>query len=314
MTQSSPQASMLFAVAQQQFDHFHLGLVYEQSQVVMGIAEGAKRDQWGYGAKGVSRFCQSLFDSGFDGFVVIATDASEQQKRQLARKFSGHKLILLNLDDTRAGFVKSIHAKELRYYLYYQWARMFLHPQTLFLLTDIRDVYFQENPFGQRFWKDIDTTADLFFFAESDSIVIGNSTFTSSWVRNCFGRSELERLSNRPVLCSGTTFGTTNAIRSYSKLMIDFMASPPRAECRKPIHDQVFHNFLHYNGLFGVRTRVFAQGEGPANNIGQQPTYKFFDEVSKKVLNRDGTASALVHQFDRYEQLRKLSKQMISSQ
>ena len=77
--------------------------------------------------------------------------------------------------------------------------------------------------------------------------------------------------------------------------------------------DQGFHNYLYYtNKLRNVAAihsiRVFPQGRGIINNLGALRKLALtdlgvYDNVTKTVLNWDGTLSPVVHQWDRDKEL-----------
>lgn len=297
------------SVSSSPFDHFALETVAEPTQVVMGVSEGAKSDPRGYGVKGIMKFAKSLFDTGFDGYVVIATDHFSKVAPAVVEMIRSQydiekRLILINVDDYRIGFLHDMHPKELRYYLYALWSAKFTGEGTKVLITDVRDVVFQNNPFDRVYWAEAERDKDLFFFYESEAITLGNSDYNSKWIKRCFGQDVLSELYDNYVICSGTTVGTAKSIERYSRRMVLEMASNQWTKCRRDTHDQIFHNYLYAKGEFGP-VQVFRQGHGPANSIGKTPKYDFIDPASSTVLNEDGTPSALVHQYDRHVPVRE---------
>lgn len=287
------------------FQHQAIPLVPYATTVIMGVAEGSARDPRGYGLEGLLRFGQTLYHTGFDGFMIIATDLPESgpEMETLAKVFNEKKAYFLNVNLFRVGRFVDLTAKELRYYMYRYWASQFLNEDTKIIITDVRDALFQENPFDSVYWEDSPPETNLWLFQESPIMNLGNSSFNSQWLSTCFGGDFLGQVRNELVLCSGTSAGSPSAIVKYATGMINEMSSPERLQkCHRPIHDQAFHNYLYYNGnlsKYGLNIHVFEQGKGPANNIGKKPVYDFFSE-NFYVLNQDGVNSALVHQYDRH--------------
>lgn len=81
--------------------------------------------------------------------------------------------------------------------------------------------------------------------------------------------------------------------------------------------DQGYQNFLYYNGYFNTpngNATLFAQGYGPVNTIGAMNGFRVPDHMKGPldtfwhardkdgyVINYDGTRSACVHQWDRWD-------------
>lgn len=289
----------MVALNDAQFDHYALHTETRAVNVVMGYAEGAAKDPRGYGKVGLSKFILSLVNTGFSGYIILATDASADIQQYLINRFSEHKLVLFSVSDLRIGFLRDLHPKELRYYMYNQWSRVFDHPDSRVFVTDVRDVFFQANPFDSLYWNESAVGTELFFFEEP--VPISGSKFNSDWIKACFGKDVLNQIEMQTVLCSGTSAGSPRAIQNYTATMVTEMALPSRKNCRNPIHDQSFHNFLYYTNRFGYPAHLFAQGEGPAINLAIEPSYAYFENAT--VLNKDGNPAALVHQYDRQPQV-----------
>jgi hypothetical protein len=285
-----------------------LPVVHNSVNVVFGVAEGAKRDPRGYGVPGLVKFAKSLFATGFDGIVVIASDALELISRDLQRIFGDKRIFVFDIAQYRVGRLKDLHAKELRYHLYREWAMRFTNESTRIMLTDVRDVYFQENPFSDVYFTNVPDDTNLYLFEESEKKTLGTSEHCGKWIDTCFGAQVTERLYDKKIICSGTSMGSPQGIVGYTTVMLNEMASPQSLKkCHSPLHDQAFHNVLYYDGVFekefeNLNIHVFQQGDGPANNIGISPVYKNFIQ-GDTVLNRNGIPSALVHQYDRHPSL-----------
>lgn len=293
----------------QKLSSIALPIIADPVDVIFGVAEGVSKDPKGYGVPGLTKFMGSLFRTGFDGYVIIATDglSDHHTKTQFMKKFGREKVFFLDVGHYRVGRFQNLHAKELRYYLYRRWASQFVHNETRILVTDVRDVYFQKNPFDSHYFPEETQGRDLYLFEESEAKTLGTSAHCGKWIQTCFGRDVLTEIGDKRILCSGTSMGSPSGLITYTSMMLDAIASPQSLEnCHTPLHDQAFHNYLYYQGMLSKKLsiHVFQQGEGPANNIGISPVYANAIDVENKVLyNRDGYPSALVHQYDRHEPL-----------
>ncbi len=158
------------------------------------------------------------------------------------------------------------------------------------LLTDLRDVAFQRDPFAE-------PVAGLELYLEDDSVRIGRDSFNTRWIRSLYGGDELERLRDKPVSCSGTVVGDGAAIRAYLQAMTAEIAGR-----RRPLgsHDQGIHNYLLHRGRLSPAT-VIANGTGRVLTLGKMRSYETAPDGA--VLNSDGTVPAILHQWDRHTEL-----------
>lgn len=110
--------------------------------------------------------------------------------------------------------------------------------------------------------------------------------------------------------------GERIAIESYLRAMV---AQFDETQCMVKGCDQGFHNYLYHSKLL-QRTKgvgkivIYEQGKGIINNLGLLRTkplrdWGLFDVESGKVLNWNGSLSAVVHQFDRDDELNKYVKE-----
>ena len=118
------------------------------------------------------------------------------------------------------------------------------------LLTDTRDVVFQNDLFKNKFKKSIN------FFLEGAKILKDNRN--SRWLKRTVGENDFEKIKRKTISCSGTTFGNYNQILKYSVLMKKYlMLHPYKRPLRHLIifkkvepYDQGIHNYLIYNNFF----------------------------------------------------------------
>jgi hypothetical protein len=90
-----------------------------------------------------------------------------------------------------------------------------------------RDTFFQLDPFlpfgpiAERVPK-----YDLQLFEENAKVKrIGKCVYNSLWIGRCFGKPALKELKENPVLCSGSTLGSYQAIDHYVSTMLKSMDS-----------------------------------------------------------------------------------------
>lgn len=178
----------------------------------------------------------------------------------------------------------------LRYGHYYEFIRELAADANQVLLTDLRDVVFQDDPFTR-------PLAGLEVFLEDPSHTIAAETFNRRWIQNLYGPGRLEVLAAKTVSCSGTVVGTREAILHYLKEMSEAITWR-----RRPLgpHDQGVHNHLLRSGRLGQVT-VVPNGHGRVLTMGGMK--EVIRDEGGWVLNADGSVPAVLHQYDRHRRL-----------
>jgi hypothetical protein len=165
------------------------------------------------------------------------------------------------------------------------------------LISDVRDVIFQRDPF------DFDLGDEVCVFLEDDRDRIRDCRFNTNWLKLGFGDGAVEEVGDNLVSCSGVTLGSYRAMMHYLEVMNEHLL---RLKSHPNGMDQGVHNYVLYKErLKGVR--VFANGRGPVLTMGKttdRPTR--FDERGR-VLNDDGTVPGVLHQYDRHVELGRLA-------
>ena len=153
-------------------------------------------------------------------------------------------------------------------------------------------------------------------FLEFAEFPIKKESINNGWIEGCFGRGKEGLLAPSPatraggrivrdnaISCSGTSMGTIAGMRRYLDTML---AEIKKKQCKSYGIDQGYHNFLLHSGRLGgeERTRRYPQGTGPINTVGliSDAALPLPRDRQGFVLNRDGSRSAVVHQWDRFWQ------------
>jgi len=183
----------------------------------------------------------------------------------------------------------------LRYLLY----RLFLAGpaaagvRQVFLL-DIRDVFFQRDPFDFKAPEE-----GLACFLEESDVTIGRCGVNSIWVRTCYGPSGLAAIADRGILCSGATLGERGAIERYLDAMIREIATV--AGRRFVPHqglDQACHNHIFYRSP-PAPFIAFENGAGPVIHLDHRPAGRLAFSPEGMLLGDDGQVIHVIHQWDR---------------
>jgi hypothetical protein len=155
------------------------------------------------------------------------------------------------------------------------------------MLTDVRDVLFQRDPFEFPF------DGTLCVFLEDGSTTIGTDWHTGPLVRNKYGLDALQEIESRPIACAGVTIGSIDSILHYLRGMID------ESTGLVDTLNQGIHNVLLYRGAFDP-IRVFRNDEGPVLTLGRVPPDALRFDDDGWLVNKHGTVPNVVHQYDRH--------------
>jgi hypothetical protein len=156
------------------------------------------------------------------------------------------------------------------------------------MLSDIRDVVFQSNPFEKYPEKDIE------FFAEP--ALIKDCVHNGPWYEKLFGKEELEKVGNQYILCAGTTLGRQHTIIKYIKSLILEIEKLEKSGKAHATCDQAVHNFIVYNEFF-ENYRINHNGQGLVSTMHHSKQLKF--DRQGRLLNDDGLPTPVIHQYDR---------------
>jgi hypothetical protein len=185
---------------------------------------------------------------------------------------------------------KTFNVYCLRYPLYYLYLARHQDKYARVMLSDVRDVVFQRDPF------DFEFEAGLYFFLEDDREPIKNCPYNSMWLRTGYGEDTLRELGEEVASCSGTTIGRTAAVMQYLELMVDHML---RLKSHPAGIDQGVHNYLLYKNEIQDVTLV-PNRRGPVFTMGKTVDLQTPFDAEGFVLNQDGTVAHVLHQYDRH--------------
>jgi hypothetical protein len=175
------------------------------------------------------------------------------------------------------------------------------------LITDVRDVIFQTDPF-------LSFDHELLVFEEPIKMLMtGEREFNAIWVERLFGTEALAQIGQFPILCSGTIMGTISAMIRY---LTEFEKLLYRArDVGIGGSDQGVHNYL-CRGTAKLTVQVSKNGTGPILTMTPAAKRGIDFEVSNsgEILGINGLPMPVLHQYDRHpELLALLTKQLFVS-
>jgi len=246
-----------------------------KNTLIFGLAAG-----YHYGD--VRPFLASLDQAGYSGDLVLFVS---ETTRDLDR-IQTHPVTVLPIERT-ADF-ENVPYNGLRYFSYLNHLESSRKYERI-LITDVRDVIFQRDPFSFPWPNGLNCTL------EDHNATIGGCPYNAHWVREHFGPEMLATLADKPVSCSGTTIGDHDAMIDYLRTMTNHLTPPPKAE-RMAGYDQAIHNVLIHTGQ--IKKLTVHKNNGPILTLGQTHGEPTTDETGN-VLNEAGVPAHIVHQYDR---------------
>jgi hypothetical protein len=185
---------------------------------------------------------------------------------------------------TAAALAAAISVRDIRrFFLYYRHLRSHGHAYENVMLTDVRDVIFQDDPFA------FDIGGVLNCYLEDMGATLGTEPYNRRWLRTAFGDAVADELRDRPIVCAGVTIGPTALVVDYLRVMVDHLL-------RLPVQttglDQAVHNYLLHSKRVPSALLV-PNGNGTVATLGITPA----DEVGPLL------GAAVLHQYDRHPEL-----------
>jgi hypothetical protein len=255
-------------------------------RLVLGAAVGFDVPQ-------VRVFVESLRATGYGGDVMLLI---RWPGIGVGRYLKRRGVDVTRVFQTRS-FTRSVHARRYAIYLDYMRPRMARYDQLM--ISDVRDVVFQRNPF------DGIAGPQCHFYLESAVRTIGQDPTNSRWVRGCFTAAEVAALADRRISCSGITIGGTTAVVAYLERMAARVAAMPMRIYREIGHgyDQAIHNFLVH--LDPAIDGILVENNGHIATMALEPRALYSLDGEAGIHAADGRLFPICHQYDRFPDILK---------
>ncbi|MDW8399643.1 MAG: hypothetical protein RMK90_13885 [Acetobacteraceae bacterium] len=251
----------------------------EGGTLVIGAAAG-------YGPRQVKAFVASL-RAVHDGPAAILTDRPEEIGPLLER-FGVDCL----LPAAPRGYAP--HPASARFLDALQAIESLYPAAETILLSDVRDVVFQADPFAP-------PPRRLSFFLEAEPLTLAQHGANLRWIAALAGAGLARMVADRPCICSGTLLGPRADMLRLIRQMLLLMAIPRAAVPAAFGADQAAVNLVAHLGL--AAEADILPNHGRVATIGMTPPDQLALDPAGVIRNPDGGASAIVHQYDRHPAL-----------
>ncbi|NVM05308.1 MAG: hypothetical protein HWN67_23525 [Candidatus Helarchaeota archaeon] len=253
----------------------------------------------------IKPFILSLRKSGYKGDVCFFVSEKNIQKHNYLRQY-GVKLVkskdeypfITDISDVnnilpKLPYNKMAHVCS-RFVMYYLYLSKYGKNYSKVMLTDVRDVIFQHNPFDFKFNK------GLCCFLEDKRVKINTSEINTKWIREGFGEKVLAEIGHNCISCAGITIGETSKIMNYLKKMVDYLTQGGGTS----INDQGVHNYLIYTNQLND-LELFENEKGPVLTLGQTKKGTIHFNNEGLIINDNGDVFNVIHQYEAHIELFK---------
>lgn len=265
---------------------------HEKKDLIMAVISN-------YTWEDVKPFFLSLEKSEFAGEVVLFIENINEQTQKILKDL---KLDMNLIPFQRVRLENIFNICDYRHYLYLNFLESMSHCYNNVLLTDVRDVYFQMNPFHAHWSEDCITVA-------KEPKMINDELWNTRWILNKFGYHIYAQLKDNIAICAGTTYGPASQILNYLKDMV-FHLFYNINYLPSMINDQAVHNYLVHTGK--IKPISFSDNfNGPIMTLNLESKTKIkINNERKQVLLKNGTVAPILHQYDRHPKIVNLIRNL----
>lgn len=234
-----------------------------------------------------------------DIFLLVEKEISQENTIKI--KNLGANLIFTTLTD----FLNT-PINNTRYLKFYEFVKEHHEEYGNILITDVRDVYFQGDPF-------LSTEKNSIFFAqeEEEKIIKEDIRFNSRWIQQTYGKEILEKIGNEKITCCGTVLGSSINCLSYLKFINDEILRfyRDKIESFGDMLDTAIHTYLFYTNPGILKNPQMKVNGDIFGTVGIT-----IQEFPEKILIREGKIEVngkkppVIHQYDRSEWLTSFIK------
>jgi len=291
------------------------------SSCVFGMA-------YGYSVESLSPFILSLRKTGYSGCILLgAKFPVTEDLENFAREHNitlKHIIQQISQKGRKSCSLCSLGLASSRYMFYLDWLEELDENISSILITDVRDVVFQTDPFIEFLSH---SKSSLNTFEESFNFSIDTKwpfkvPWNRNWIIEGYGVEGLKKIGAEIILCSGTTIGTYDGIKHYLMEMKKELSRFRRpcstnrcCECKESKgFDQGVHNFLVQTGKITDVSRE-RYGDSYVLTLGsiRYTDHTITLDSDGYMLNSKGERVSILHQYNRLSLKMKWLIELIDS-
>jgi len=192
------------------------------------------------------------------------------------------------------------HISSGRYFLYFRYLNRQKEKFTYILLSDVRDVIFQSDPFRYtRYAK----SPGIYCFLDP-TVRLGDEPLNTRWTRNLFGDAYYQTRKGSRIFCSGTIIGDYDSmIDLLHQMCAVLIKALPRAVGQIGDDQAAYNHLIWENRLANA---IFCENsENAVMTLKNAPTESLVFDCNGAVLNQDGSPAPVLHQYDFHSTLKR---------
>lgn len=252
----------------------------------------------GYDYPFVEPFIKSLKTIGYtDDLVIFISDkvsiATKKKLKQQGAILIEYNSVFPFIDSYKNSFENihpSVTINNYRFILFLHFLKQSGTNYKNVMLTDVRDVIFQKQPFDG-----IDE--NLYLFLEDQSQTFKNSELNYTWLSDAAGKEFANSVLNEVVSCAGVVIGPTSLIINYLEYIKEKLSFKNKLEWGL---DQGIHNSYAYHEK-SEHVKLVSYNVPMVLTLGASNTYHL--NKAGLLTNSDGLIYPIIHQYDRIEEL-----------
>jgi hypothetical protein len=285
--------------------------------VVLGMATGYRWDA-------LRNFVLSLRHSGFAGDVVLFVAPDAQSDDELMQRLRFYNVTAVVVEAKFPYFAQDslprmmierllippmpeLKAMNRRFHIMQLWLSAYGSFYNYVLITDTRDVIFQKDPFD---WAYPELEDKLYVTLENPWFTIEKHGVNAHWVKLAFGQTGYDEIKDEKIICSGTTYGSTEQMLWYLQRMNTWIKKiialhehrkrSAKETVDRDIFDQAVHMYIVYKLDWGDKLVRLENAKSPVITLAAFGEFKK-QSPPLQILNDDGVVANVVHQYDRYD-------------
>ena len=248
-----------------------------RKNVILGLIEG-------YSLNIILPFFKSFIKADFKNcdIVIFIRKISAEIKNYL----QGIGVLIYEIPEKYS----KISVINVRWKMYIDFLNENINKYKLVFSTDIRDTFFQ---------------ADVFKYYENHGPFLGvavedgtlKQEFNKKWIINYVGEEKYSIIKKERIICVGSIWGTYDKFLEFSNVFWERLKSSPGS-----IEQGIANYMLYYEKIFND-CLLKSDNYGPVMTIGLTNPSNLILDNDDNILNYDGEIAAVIHQYDRKEDL-----------
>jgi len=237
-------------------------------------------------------FVKSLrkYNKDCDIFIIVENNIDEIKKATIRKEN-------VNLIFTTINTFLESPINNTRYLKFFEFIKDHESDYKNVLISDVRDVYFQADPFNG-----IEKNSILFAEEEESKTIKDDVRFNSRWLIQTYGNNALEILKNKKITCCGTIIGSYVNISRYLEFMFNEISRFKKEE--NPFFNDMLDTAIHTYMCY-IRKDLFENPIMKSNGDTFGTVGITSCECPYKILIKNGFIEvnekkpSIVHQYDR---------------